>query len=119
MVSYIAKEEAAPPSKTFTYSLTKIRSWKLGGRVILNWFLLFTCVTFDLLQPGKPWLKFFFQVGPGDFIPVGLVGKHAILLSYCLHSIVDELLRVRAKEDIRQPATHVRRGGRDIYSRGR
>ena len=40
-------------------------------------------------------------------MPVAVVGGQSILLSYCLHSIVDELLRVRAKEDIRQPATHV------------
>ncbi len=67
-------------------------------------------MTFDLVQPGSPWLKFFFQLGAGDFVPVGMVGGQTILLSYCLHSIVDELLRVRAKEDIRQPATHVRTG---------
>ena len=35
MTSYTTKDEAAPPTKSFTYSLTKIKSWKLGGRVTL------------------------------------------------------------------------------------
>ena len=108
MVSYTAKDEAAPPTKTFTYSLTKIKSWKLGGKVLL-WIRPppRSHMTFDLLQPGHPWLKFFFQLGAGDFVPVGVVGGQSVLLSYSLHSIVDELLRVRAKQDIRQPATQV------------
>lgn len=87
IVSY-SKDDDVPGNKVYTYPLTKIRSWKLGGK------------------PGSPWLKFFLQIGAGDFTPVSVKGSQTILLSYCLHSIVDELLRTRANKDIRQPQTH-------------
>ncbi len=56
---------------------------------------------------GKTWVKFFYQLGPGDFIPVSVVGPPAVYFSNCLHSIVDELLRIRNKKDIRQPEDEV------------
>lgn len=36
-------------------------------------------------------------------MPVAVIGPMTIFLSNCLHSIVDELLRTRNKEDVRRP----------------
>ena len=52
-------------------------------------------------------MKFFYQMGPGDFIPVTVTGPYAAFLSNCLHSIVDEFIRIRNKQEIKKPSEEV------------
>lgn len=71
------------------YALTRMRSWKVG------------------YTQGVPCVKFHYQEGKDSFVWVTITGEKAVFLALCLHSAVNELLRVRAKKPIRTPKDHV------------
>lgn len=71
------------------YSLTRMRSWKVG------------------YTHGIPCLKFHYQNGKDSFVWVTITGEKAVFLALCLHSAVNELLRVRGKKPIRTPQDQV------------
>lgn len=73
------------------YSLTRMRSWKVG------------------YTQGVPCLKFHYQDGKDSFVWVTITGEKAVFLALCLHSAVNELLRVRGKKPIRTPQDQVYR----------
>ena len=75
------------------YSLTRMRSWKVG------------------YTRGLPCLKFHYQEGKDSFVWVTITGEKAVFLALCLHCAVNELLRVRSKRPIRTPKDQVTTSG--------
>ena len=56
------------------------------------------------------WVSFHFQQSCDELVWVTIVSKAAIFLALCLHSAVDELLRLRSNKPIRKPSEHVSKG---------
>ena len=90
IVTYsVDSSEGLGLKKCRQYSLTSMRSWKVG-------YIL-----------GVPCLKFHYQDGKDSFVWVSITGEKAVFLALCLHSAVNELLRGRAKKPIRTPKDQV------------
>ena len=66
-----------------------MRSWKVG------------------YTQGVPCLKFHYQDRKDSFVWVTITGEKAVFLALCLHSAVNELLRVRGKKPLRTPKDQV------------
>lgn len=90
LVTYsVNSDEGLGLKKCKQYSLTRMRSWKVG------------------YTQGIPCLKFHYQFGKDSFVWVTITGEKAVFLALCLHSAVNELLRVRSKRPIRTPKDQV------------
>ena len=61
-------------------------------------------------QEGSHWVSFHFQQSRDELVWVTVVGKAAIFLALCLHSVLDELLRQHSNEPIRKPSENVSKG---------
>ncbi len=92
VVTYsVNSSEGLGLKKCRQYSLTRMRSWKVG------------------YTHGVPCLKFHYQDGKESFVWVTITGEKAVFLALCLHSAVNELLRVRGKKPLRTPQDQVYR----------
>ena len=104
MVTYMREGEGGRLKKCLHYPINRVRCWKVGDKVLAvtshhepppsctypHTFTLshpHTHHTLTSSQEGSHWVSFHFQQSCDELVWVTVVGKAAIFLALCLHSV--------------------------------